>query len=326
MKTPLAIVFLYIVVVSYGLSTTIYEHKPDPRVEEWFLMKRWTPIILIISSYFIVVLVGPKLMQNQQPFTLRSMLKCYNAIQVIISAYIFKEFLISAIESRYSLTCQPVDYSNSPVALRMAAACWWFFFSKIIDTFDTVFFILRKKNSQVTFLHVYHHGSMILNWWLGAKYTPGGQVFFQCMINSFVHVIMYTYYFLSAFGPGIQKYLWWKRYLTQLQLIQFCVIIIHLINGMTTAHQCEFPYVFNWYVIVYCVTLIALFTNFYIETYSHQKRDREAALRLKSEKMSNFNETHKKSALEKKPMGVVVNRQPVYCRNDYVTVSSNCRH
>lgn len=308
-------------------------------------MKRWTPIILIISSYFITVLIGPKLMQNQQPFTLRSLLKLYNLVQVVISAYIFKEFLISAIESRYSLKCQPVDYSNSPVALRMAAACWWFFFSKIIDTFDTVFFILRKKNSQVTFLHVYHHGSMILNWWLGAKYTPGGQVFFQCMINSFVHVIMYTYYFLSAFGPGIQKYLWWKRYLTQLQLIQFCVIIIHLINGMTST--CEFPYVFNWYVIVYCVTLIALFTNFYIETYSHQKRDREAALRLKSEKMSNFNESHKKSngagsngqqnglcngsstangLIERKPMGVVVNRQPVYCRNDYVTVSSNCRH
>ncbi|CAG7786302.1 unnamed protein product, partial [Allacma fusca] len=87
-------------------------------------------------------------------------------------------FLISAYQSSYSLRCQPVDYSNSPLAMRMAGACWWFFFSKIIDTFDTIFFILRKKNSQVTFLHVYHHGSMILNWWLGAKYTPGGQV--QC--------------------------------------------------------------------------------------------------------------------------------------------------
>ena len=38
-----------------------------------------------------------------------------------------------------------------------------------------MFFILRKKNSQLTFLHVYHHGTMIFNWWAGVKYLAGGQ-------------------------------------------------------------------------------------------------------------------------------------------------------
>ena len=38
-----------------------------------------------------------------------------------------------------------------------------------------VFFILRKKNSQLTFLHVYHHATMIFNWWAGVKYVAGGQ-------------------------------------------------------------------------------------------------------------------------------------------------------
>ena len=38
-----------------------------------------------------------------------------------------------------------------------------------------VFFILRKKNDQVTFLHVYHHCTMIINWWLGARFVGGGQ-------------------------------------------------------------------------------------------------------------------------------------------------------
>ena len=38
-------------------------------------------------------------------------------------------------------------------------------------------------------------------------------------MNSFIHVIMYSYYGLAAFGPWIQKYLWWKRYLTMLQLV-----------------------------------------------------------------------------------------------------------
>lgn len=38
-----------------------------------------------------------------------------------------------------------------------------------------VFFILRKKNNQLTFLHTYHHATMIFNTWAGVKYVPGGQ-------------------------------------------------------------------------------------------------------------------------------------------------------
>ena len=43
--------------------------------------------------------------------------------------------------------------------------------------------------------------------------------FFGAMVNSFIHVLMYTYYGLSALGPHMQKYLWWKRYLTVMQLV-----------------------------------------------------------------------------------------------------------
>lgn len=30
---------------------------------------------------------------------------------------------------------------------------------------------------------------------------------------------MYSYYFLSALGPHMQKYLWWKKYLTRMQIV-----------------------------------------------------------------------------------------------------------
>jgi elongation of very long chain fatty acids protein 7 len=38
-------------------------------------------------------------------------------------------------------------------------------------------------------------------------------------VNNIVHVIMYTYYMMSAMGPQYQKYLWWKKHLTLLQLV-----------------------------------------------------------------------------------------------------------
>ena len=39
------------------------------------------------------------------------------------------------------------------------------------------------------------------------------------MLNSLVHVFMYAYYLLSMF-PALQPFLWWKKYLTQFQLVR----------------------------------------------------------------------------------------------------------
>lgn len=30
---------------------------------------------------------------------------------------------------------------------------------------------------------------------------------------------MYFYYMMSAMGPQYQKYLWWKKYMTELQIV-----------------------------------------------------------------------------------------------------------
>lgn len=107
------------------------------------------------------------------------------------------------------------------------------------------FFVLRKKYDQVTTLHVIHHGIMPLSVWFGVKFTPGETTpvmnkwaiffrffFFQLcylllgghstffgLLNTFVHIIMYAYYMAAAFGPQMQKYLWWKKYLTALQMV-----------------------------------------------------------------------------------------------------------
>jgi hypothetical protein len=52
----------------------------------------------------------------------------------------------------------------------------------------------------------------------------GGHGTLLGVINSFVHIIMYSYYLLAALGPSVQKYLWWKKYLTSLQLVRkYCV-------------------------------------------------------------------------------------------------------
>jgi hypothetical protein len=38
-------------------------------------------------------------------------------------------------------------------------------------------------------------------------------------VNSFVHVVMYCYYFLTSMWPEYRNNLWWKKYITQLQMV-----------------------------------------------------------------------------------------------------------
>lgn len=172
--------------------TDFYDYmleKGDPRVEDWFLMKNPLPIIAIEIFYLVgVVWLGPRIMANRQPFNPKGLMIVYNGFLVLLSMYMFYEFRISSWLANYSYRCQPVDYSNDPLALRMANVCWWYFFSKVIELLDTIIFVLRKKNNQISFLHVFHHSTMIINWWLGVKYIAGGQSWFLAMCNSFIHL------------------------------------------------------------------------------------------------------------------------------------------
>ena len=63
---------------------------------------------------------------------------------------------------------------------KVARALWWYYISKLVEFLDTVFFILRKKDNQISFLHVYHHASMFPIWWIGVKWVPGGQCMWIC--------------------------------------------------------------------------------------------------------------------------------------------------
>ncbi|XP_059156417.1 elongation of very long chain fatty acids protein 4-like isoform X2 [Physella acuta] len=238
----------------------------DERVSDWPLMWGYTPTLAITAAYLLAVWVLPKMMEKRPALQLKVPLIIYNFVCVIINFHICSELLLCSTALGYSYSCQPVSYTQDPHEMRIAKALWWFYFSKCIEMLDTIFFILRKKNNQVSFLHVYHHATMFPIWYIGVKWVAGGQSFFGAMINSFIHVIMYTYYGVAALGPEFQKYLWWKRYLTRLQLVQFVAGILHACQSLFIAH-CGFPEWMHWALIIYAFTILLLFLNFYVHAY-----------------------------------------------------------
>lgn len=53
-------------------------------------------------------------------------------------------------------------------------------------------------------------------------------------MNAAIHVLMYLYYGLASCGPRIQKYLWWKKYLTIIQMVRCCSVW-----PVNLAHRCS---------------------------------------------------------------------------------------
>lgn len=71
------------------------------------------------------------------------------------------------------LKCTAINYLTTPEMTNVVWITYFYYILKIIDLLDTLFFVLRKRNNQITFLHVYHHGGMILASYTVSKFIAG---------------------------------------------------------------------------------------------------------------------------------------------------------
>ncbi|XP_059061442.1 elongation of very long chain fatty acids protein 7-like [Achroia grisella] len=245
----------------------VFDELADSRTKSWFLIAKPYEGILLLGLYLMIVFKwGPQWMKNRPAYNIEKLLIVYNAFQVIACSYIFYNGLILGWARDYQWFCEPVDYSNDERALRIATVVYYYFWLKVIDLLDTVFFLLRKKFNQVSFLHVYHHTGMVMLVWGTTTYFAGGHGTFIGVLNSFVHIVMYGYYLLTVAVPSLKGSLWWKKYITQLQIIQFFWFVIHM-GAIVFMPNCAFP---RWTAAVFLpqnIFMLVLFVDFYIKEY-----------------------------------------------------------
>ncbi|KAK7064231.1 GTPase activating protein [Favolaschia claudopus] len=150
------------------------------------------------------------------------------------------------------------------------------YYLKYLELLDTVFLALKKK--PLPFLHVFHHAATALLCFsqLLGKTSISWTVI---SLNLTVHVLMYYYYYATAGGARI----WWKKYLTMMQIIQFVIDLFVVYFGIYQ-HYATVKYPFLSHMgdcagtesaaIFGCcllTTYLGLFINFYIQTY--QRKD-----------------------------------------------------
>ncbi|GBP79564.1 Elongation of very long chain fatty acids protein 4 [Eumeta japonica] len=264
------------------------------RTKDWFLIASPVQGLTLLGVYLMFVLKwGPEWMKNRPPLNMDKFLIVYNALQVLACGFIFIRSILEAWGWRYRWICEPVDFSTSEHALLVASYVYYYFLLKVVDLLDTVFFVLRKKNNQISFLHVYHHTGMVLLTWGAVTYYPGGHGTFVGVINSFVHTVMYGYYLLTVVKPEYKNSFWWKKYITQLQIIQFLWLVIHF-AVIVVKTDCAYP---RWTAAIFLpqnLFMLILFLDFYIKAYIKKPKTEANLKNMKSNDSENSlnNRTH----------------------------------
>ncbi|XP_069696799.1 very long chain fatty acid elongase 5-like [Periplaneta americana] len=147
---------------------------------------------------------------------------------------------------------------------------WMYHALKVVDLMETLFFILRKKNNQVSFLHVYHHAGMVLHTALYAKFGPGTHTVVAGSLNCLVHTVMYCYYFMTHMWPEYNHKLWWKKHVTHVQMFQFFLLMLQNLPTILWK-DCQYPVILGGELFIQNCVLFTLFANFYVKAYLKKK-------------------------------------------------------
>jgi elongation of very long chain fatty acids protein 4 len=102
------------------------------------------------------------------------------------------------------------------------------------------------------------------------KLWPGGDAYFGALLNSWIHVMMYSYYALSL----LKFHCPWKKYLTQAQLLQFTTVLLY--SAISIYY---IPSDANWrHYLAHAVqatemiSLFVLFLRFYKNAYNKKRK------------------------------------------------------
>lgn len=130
------------------------------------------PYISIFLVYLLLVRrILPAYMENRKPMDISLIIRAYNIFQVLACTYFVWKF--GDIGFSFKNTWKCVDEPVKGKELESYNTVWWFTMLRTAEFLETIFFCLRKKMNQVSFLHVYHHISTIMVVWVGLKYQLG---------------------------------------------------------------------------------------------------------------------------------------------------------
>jgi GNS1/SUR4 family len=141
-------------------------------VESWPLMGSPAPLLLTFATYLLFVLsVGPRYMKDRKPMNLNFFTRGYNIFQVFACMYFINWAYNRGIDFSSTWKCLE-NRKDADERFDLDQSSWLFMMLRLIELIETVIFVLRKKQNQVSSLHIYHHLSTVVLLWSFLKYSP----------------------------------------------------------------------------------------------------------------------------------------------------------
>lgn len=191
----------------------------------------------------------------------------YNIYQIVVCAFCMKLIVDTKVKF-WEAYCPEAEPTDDSVLFSVAFLTYWI---KVSEMIETVVFVLRRKEKQITKLHVYHHCvTLILVYFIVVLGFRSGW-FLGLFINCFVHVIMYSYYLLSALFGDIRCFQWIKKTVTSVQILQFAVVVIQLV--MHQILGCSYSKFLAALLISQYAVFLFLFCQFFVSAYRKARVD-----------------------------------------------------
>lgn len=222
------------------------------------------PLLTIFAIYlFYVLKIGPRYMKNRKPFNLQKFIRCYNIFQIIACTYFVTWSYNRGFRISDAWTCIK-NRTEDRELLELYTCNWNFLLLRLIELIETVVFVLRKKQNQVSTLHVYHHISTASILWLFLKYGTNEMGVYACALNCLVHIVMYIYYFLTSFKRFSDRLKIVKPIITIIQLIQLVLIFGNTVVALSPS--CDNTKLY--YIQIFnMIVLIGFFAKFYSDNF-----------------------------------------------------------
>ncbi|KAH6689557.1 elongation of fatty acids protein, partial [Plectosphaerella plurivora] len=302
--------------------TTFYEQLPLPTIDRPFGIelwpifdKAWTAVIgtpasefrfqqgvtpmstiketsIFIVIYYAVIFGGREWMRNREPYKLKTLFLIHNfyltAISGILLALFIEQLLPTVVRGGiFNAICHAEGGWTQPLVVLY----YLNYLTKYLELLDTCFLFLKKK--PLTFLHCYHHGAtafLCYTQLIGSTAVSWVPI----TLNLTVHVVMYWYYFQSARGVRI----WWKEWVTRLQIIQFIIDLGFVYFAsytyftstywpwMPNAGKCAGEEFAAFSGIVTLSSYLVLFISFYAATYKKDSKKPGSTTRKSLRRMS----------------------------------------
>ncbi|KDR81079.1 hypothetical protein GALMADRAFT_91773 [Galerina marginata CBS 339.88] len=229
-------------------------------------------VLSALTSYLVVIFSIQAFMKNHKPLKLTRLFRVHNFIlssgSLLLLILMLEEIL-------------PIIWNNGFYHAVCASEAWTpklefyymvNYYFKYLELLDTVFLALKKKPLQ--FLHVFHHYATAVLCYVQLN-EQTSMSWAVISVNLAVHVVMYYYYYATAGGAK----LWWKKYLTIMQIGQFIIDLACVYFGIY--QRMAFEYYPHLPIIGSCAgtkkaavfastiltSYLGLFIHFYFQTY-----------------------------------------------------------